>query len=218
MKKYLKWIVLLLVAIPVIGIVGVPMVMPNHNTHAVTLNNEEKITKDGIDPIDNKEVKTVSVLAPSLPEPVFMDVTPPIEMKMVLNDIAKTIIAKTSQLKEKKLDVAIEKALAKEREAKMQHLNKEADEFRGAGIGIGKESYLEYKESRDLSPLSRVVLYSLITSGGKTSAYLSIDGIAPVRVIKGSVLSGVKVISIKEDSVTIGFEKETRYLAGGIYD
>ncbi|WP_394230517.1 hypothetical protein [Shewanella colwelliana] len=213
MKQYMKWIALLIVAIPVIGIVGVPMVMPESSVDVV----DDSIVEvsSTLVPGNNSNAEEVGIpVIPRIAEPVVVTVAPPIEMKMVLNESAKTIISKTQKLQEKELDVALEKALAEERGAKQQNIKTSMDD----PLGLGRARLLEREDKQLGSPLSQIVLNSLITTNGKTSAYLSTDGIAPVRVIKGSILAGVNVISITENGVTVGFEKETRFLAGGVYD
>lgn len=207
-KQNAKWIVLAIVAVPVLIFSVGPMLSGSDiPIQEISTYSEETVYQSTM-------VSPMVVEAP--PQPVV--VTPPVDMSIELDRNALAVISKTNELNLKNLDVALEEAKAREREAKLKFPSFTDIDMLGLGSStpVGTVNAIMPLQSVDI--LSQVTLNSLITSGGETSAYLSIDGIAPVRVTKGSDVGGVKVVSVTDKGVTVSFDKKTRFLAGGSYE
>ncbi|MDI5833713.1 hypothetical protein [Shewanella xiamenensis] len=207
-KQNAKWIVLAIVAVPVLIFSVGPMLSGSDiPIQEISTYSEETVYQSTM-------ASPMVVEAP--PQPVV--VTPPVDMSIELDRNALAVISKTNELNLKNLDVALEEAKAREREAKLKFPSFTDIDMLGLGSStpVGTVNAIMPLQSVDI--LSQVTLNSLITSGGETSAYLSIDGIAPVRVTKGSDVGGVKVVSVTDKGVTVSFDKKTRFLAGGSYE
>ncbi|MCR4535558.1 hypothetical protein [Shewanella xiamenensis] len=207
-KQNAKWIVLAIVAVPVLIFSVGPMLSGSDiPIQEVSTYSEDTVSQSTM-------ASPMVVEAP--PQPVV--VTPPVDMSIELDRNALAVISKTNEINLKNLDVALEEAKAREREAKLKFPNFTDIDMLGLGSSapVGTVNTIMPLQSVDI--LSQVTLNSLITSGGETSAYLSIDGIAPVRVTKGSDVGGVKVVSVTDKGVTVSFDKKTRFLAGGSYE
>lgn len=208
-KQNAKWIGLAIVAIPVLIFFVGPMLSGSD------------IPAPYISEADSAEMAPTSTGALAVAveaPPQQVVVTPPIDMSITLDRNALAVISKTTELSLKNLDVALEEAKAKEREAKSKHLDALDVDMLGLGNSMPAGAANLAMPFQHVDILSQVMLNSLITSGGETSAYLSIDGIAPVRVTKGSDVGGVKVVSVTDKGVTVSFDKKTRFLAGGSYE
>lgn len=205
-KHNAKWIVLAIVAVPVLIFSVGPMLSGSD----IPIQEISTYSEDTVSQMASPMV----VEAP--PQPVV--VTPPVDMSIELDRNALAVISKTNELNLKNLDVALEEAKAREREAKLKFPSFTDIDMLGLGSStpVGTVNAIMPLQSVDI--LSQVTLNSLITSGGETSAYLSIDGIAPVRVTKGSDVGGVKVVSVTDKGVTVSFDKKSRFLAGGNYE
>ncbi|NRD34654.1 hypothetical protein HQQ92_23340 [Shewanella sp. DC2-4] len=208
-KQNAKWIGLAIVAIPVLIFSVGPML------------SDSDIPAPYTSEADSAEMAPTSTGALAVAveaPPQQVVVTPPIDMSITLDRNALDVISKTTELSLKNLDVALEEAKAKEREAKSKHIDALDVDMLGLGNSMPAGAANANMPLHSVDILSQVMLNSLITSGGETSAYLSIDGIAPVRVSKGSDVGGVKVVSVTDKGVTVSFDKKTRFLAGGSYE
>lgn len=208
-KQNAKWIGLAIVAVPVLIFSIGPMLSGSD------IPIQEIATTNSIEMASEPAMASPMVVeAP--PQPVV--VTPPVDMSIELDRNALAVISKTNELNLKNLDVALEEAKAREREAKLKFPNLTDFDMLGLGSSTPVGTVNTNMPLQSVDILSQVTLNSLITSGGETSAYLSIDGIAPVRVTKGSDVGGVKVVSVTDKGVTVSFDKKTRFLAGGSYE
>lgn len=207
-KQNAKWIGLAIVAVPVL-IFSIDPMLSSSDIPIQDIANHS---------VDTASVSTMSssMVVEAPPQPVV--VTPPVNMSIELDRNALAVISKTNEINLKNLDVALEEAKAREREAKLKFPSFTDIDMLGLGSSTPVGSVNTNMPLQSVDILSQVTLNSLITSGGETSAYLSIDGIAPVRVTKGSDVGGVKVISVTDKGVTVSFDKKTRFLAGGSYE
>jgi hypothetical protein len=204
-KKNAKWIVLAVIAIPVVGFTVYPLLAP-----AVMVTESVVVSES-----DHQN-------SPS----VF---TPPTDVERVMvtfDGNSTAIIAKTTDLRLKELDTLLAEQDLKTFEVK----NKKSDsvtrdeEFALLGLGAQIIAPLPQGSAKpavpvmNINPLNQLQLNSLITVDGKTIAYLSVDGLPPVRVQKGSKIGGALVSSVSKNSVTVTSGKLRRVLTGIDYE
>ena len=204
-KKNAKWIVLAVIAIPAVGFTVYPLLAP-----AVMVT----------EPIIVSESNNQNA------SPIF---TPPVNVERVMvafDGNTTAIIAKTTDLRLKELDTLLAEQDLKTFEVK----NKKSDsvtrdeEFALLGLGAQIIAPLPQGSAKpavpvmNINPLNQLQLNSLITVDGKTIAYLSVDGLPPVRVQKGSKIGGALVSSVSKNSVTVTSGKLRRVLTGIDYE
>ena len=209
-KKNAKWIVLAVIAIPAVGFTVYPLLAP-----AVMVT----------EPIIVSESNNQNA------SPIF---TPPVNVERVMvafDGNTTAIIAKTTDLRLKELDTLLAEQELKTFEVK----NKKSDSVTnqpsfsssvGVALGLGDRVMAPLPQGSakpavpvmNINPLNQLQLNSLITVDGKTIAYLSVDGLPPVRVQKGSKIGGALVSSVSKNSVTVTSGKLRRVLTGIDYE
>ena len=209
-KKNAKWIVLAVIAIPAVGFTVYPLLAP-----AVMVTESVVVSES-----DHQN-------SPS----VF---TPPTDVERVMvtfDGNSTAIIAKTTDLRLKELDTLLAEQELKTFEVK----NKKSDSVTnqpsfsssvGVALGLGDRVMAPLPQGSakpavpvmTINPLNQLQLNSLITVDGKTIAYLSVDGLPPVRVQKGSKIGGALVSSVSKNSVTVMSGKLRRVLTGIDYE
>jgi hypothetical protein len=70
-----------------------------------------------------------------------------------------------------------------------------------------------YSSEMQVPLIDKIILNGLITSGAKTTAYLSIDNVS-VRVMQGDTIKGIKVVHVNANEITLKSGKVTRTLKG----
>ncbi|GIU42912.1 hypothetical protein TUM4438_10600 [Shewanella sairae] len=224
-KKNARWFGLAAVAVPVIALT-VPPLLPSADVNygsSGTSSVMEPVQNASVDPVPDNATGPItepalSIQATVKAKPTTVIVAPPVQMQIALNKDAQAIINKTAEISLKQLDAALEEAKAKERQAKSTYVEKK--DLDPLGLGDAGLTYLSQPSNANTAPdtLSRVVLNSLITTDGKTSAYLSVDDLMPVRVTKGSELGDIRVEKITEKGVTVSLNDKTRFLSGASYE
>ncbi|WP_318419566.1 hypothetical protein [Photobacterium leiognathi] len=207
-KNNAKWIVLVVVAMPILGWQLYPLLSPSEAVIEPVVVNDNAMLHEAF--------------------------TPPVNVERVMVELdghADIIVEKTTDLRLKELDTLLAEQELKTFEVK----NKKSDSVTnepsfsssvGLALGLDDQVIAPLPQGSakpavpvmTVNPLNRLQLNSLITVDGQTIAYVSVDGQPPLRVKKGSKVGGAVVSSVSENSVTVTSGKLRRVLTGIGYE